>query len=101
MIQIGSSLGVSSSSTVFKTTINEKVWVRVGGTIGSAAVTIKESLDNSTFSAFVSDDTAQEFSAIGYKLFDLPGGVYFRLDVPAGGSPVLDIHIGGAGVRVI
>jgi len=100
MIQIGSSLGVSSSSTVFKTTINEKVWVRVAGTIGGT-VTIQETIDNSTFAAFVSDDTVPKFTAVGYKLFDLPGGVYFRLDVPAGGSPVLDVHISGQGVRAV
>lgn len=99
MIQLSSALGASASSTVFQTTTNTKCWIRISAST-AGTITIKESIDNSTFATFNSDGTDQTFTENGYKLFDLPGGVYFRLDTN-GSSASVDIHIAGHGVKVL
>ena len=99
MLLLQEALGGSESSSVFKTTVNGQVWVRISGTVGGT-ITMKESLDNSTFATFTTDDVDQTFTDIGYKLFDVPGGVFFRFDTAAGSADV-DIHLSGTGVEVI
>lgn len=100
MLELSADIGSGGTSSVLKTTCDCKVWIRVGGTFSSQTLTMKESLDNSTFAAFTTDGTAQAFTAADYKLYDLPGGVYFRFDSSVGGSPAIDVHYSGAGVRV-
>ena len=99
MLLLDSAVAGSASSASFKTTVNEQVWVRIGGTVGGD-ITMKESLDNVTYNTFTTDAVDQTFSGAGYKLFDLPGGVFFRFDTAAGAAAV-DIHLSGTGVRVV
>ena len=102
MLTLHENLANGSNSSVFKTTTNGKVWVRVKGTFAAATATIEESLDNSTFDNFVSDASTNTFTANGYDLFDLPGGVYFRLATAGGGGgTTLDIHISGTSVFLV
>ena len=97
MLELATSL--SGSSTAFRTTTDSKVWVRLGGTFGGTTVAMEESLDNSTFATFNVDGTDETFTQSTYKLFSLPGGVYFRFTT-SGGSPAVNVHISGSGVAI-
>lgn len=99
MLLLHEALDGSESSNVFHTSVNGQVWVRIAGTV-AGTITMKESLDNSTWATFTTDDVDQTFTGVSYKLFDLPGGVYFRFDT-ASGSADVDIHLSGTGVEVI
>ena len=91
---------LNASSNVFHTNVPTKCWVRVSGTFSSQTVTLMESLAGSTYATFNTDGTDQTFTAATYKLYDLPGGVDFRFDVSNGGSPSINVHVGGPGIEL-
>ena len=99
MLQLADGIGSSTSSSVIKSSVNGKLWVRID-TSSTGTITMKESLDNSTFSTFTTDSVDQTFTQDGYKLFDVPGGVYFRFDTGSGSASV-DIHVSGTGVSLV
>ena len=91
----------NTNSNVFYTEMATKCWVRLGGTFSSQTVTMEESTDNSTFATFTTDATNQAFTVPTYKLYDLPGGIYFRFAVSNGGTPSIDSAVAGTGVKLV
>jgi|TARA_A100001391_G_scaffold192346_2_gene166550 hypothetical protein len=98
---LSETLGADDTSKVFISQQHTKCWVYLSGSFSSQTVTLEASVDNSTFSTFNVDGVDQTFTAGTFKLYDLPGGIFFRFDVSNGGSPDIDIRVAGNGVKVL
>ena len=102
MLLLSEALGASENSPAFKTTVNGRVWVRISGTI-VGTVQLHHSVDNATWTQYAQGvgGTAVAFTVVGTTTFELPAGLYFRIEQGAGGGADIDVHVGGTGVAIV
>ena len=77
MLLLDADVDGATDSTVFKTTTNGKVWVWIyATTFGS--ITMKCSPDNSTYRSFYPDGVVATYTTEFARLYDLPGGLFWK-----------------------
>jgi hypothetical protein len=77
MILLDSVVTGATDSNVFRTIKETKVWVWIyATTFGN--ITMKCSLDNSTYRDFYPDGSIETLTSETTKLYDLPGGLYWK-----------------------
>ena len=84
----------------FETTKNGKVWLHVASTFGGGTITMQKSIDRGTnWGTFYPDGVAETFTIETTKLYDLPGGWYFRVinDATADGTTC---YVDGPHIRI-
>ena len=89
-------------TAAFETTTNGKVWIHVLTTIGTGSVAMWRkdmSAATPTWAAFFPDGVAASFTtASSIKLFDLPGGMRWRL-LNVGDTAATTCAVSGTAVR--
>ncbi|MCP4876123.1 MAG: hypothetical protein GY896_11710 [Gammaproteobacteria bacterium] len=71
------------------------VYIEILGTFDSNNLTMQVSKDDTTFTDFTCDGTAQVFTAPDTVSYDLPKGRYYRFDVENTGTVDIDIYVDG------
>lgn len=100
MLLIGDSLGADGTSNAVQTTSPGKVWLLLSGGFSSQTVTLQYSVDRgATYATLTVDGAEQTFTATTMEQYELPGGVWLRADVSDGGTPTIDVRIGGHNVK--
>ena len=108
MHQLTSPTDVSTSSSGFETIKDGKVWIHVASTFGTGYVTMEKSIDRGeNWTSFYPDGVEEKYTAATTgevtKLFDLPGGWFFRFtnDDTAGAAGTLTTcYVDGPHIRV-
>jgi hypothetical protein len=80
MHTLTTAVDTTDTTGAFETTMSGKVWVHVVSTFGGGTVTMQKSIDKgANWGIFYPDGVAETFTAETTKLYNLPGGWYFRL----------------------
>ena len=91
----------SAYSSGFETTKDGKVWVHVVTTIGTGSITMQKSIDRgANWGSFFPDGAIESFTVDETtKLFDLPGGWYFRF-LNVGDTDGTTCYVDGNALRI-
>ena len=85
MHTLTTAVDTTDTTGAFETTMHGKVWLHVASEYGGGVVTMQSSIDQgATWADFYPDGTLETLTNAGTvtitKLYDLPGGLYWRLE---------------------
>jgi len=94
-------LAAGATSNVLRTTIHSTLWVDIQGTFNTETVTMEYSVDGGlNYVTFTADGVDQTWTAQDQRVYNVPGGLYFRFTVSSGSGVDLDIHVDGTGLHL-
>ena len=101
MHTLATAVDTTDTTGAFETTMPGKVWVHLATTIGTGSVTMQKSIDKgTTWGSFIPDGVVESFTVSdATKLFDLPGGWYFRF-LNVGDTAATTCYVDGPHIRV-
>jgi hypothetical protein len=103
MQQIGQALAADEVSTAFRTSGPGNVWFRISSDTASQVVEIESSTTDASadFSTFNADGTAQSLTTDDNRMFNLPGGLYFRVVADTGNAGTVDCFVDGNRIALV